>query len=344
MTLTGPDIRVLQIHPTRFCNMRCVHCYSSSGPEEQSRLSVPLLEETVGHAARLGYNMLSISGGEPLLYPGLHAICEEAHRQKMIVTLVTNGTMLNESGAASLAGIVDGIAISLDGAPARHNRMRGLPRAFQMMQRRLRFLRREGIPFGFVFTLTRHNLSELEWAADFATAQGASTLQVHPIEEYGRALAEPDLQSLSDQEMATACLVVDCLRSIHRGRLIIQFDALHRNSLPVEPEEVARWKSGLDRGHRFLGEIVSPLVVEDNGAVVPLRYGFPRHFGMGNLHDGNLSELANEWARRRSGAFCDVYRRALLQVRTSRDRFFNMYQLIAEEAAAQSPRKLVAIA
>ena len=26
--------RILQIHPTRRCNLRCLHCYSLSGPEE----------------------------------------------------------------------------------------------------------------------------------------------------------------------------------------------------------------------------------------------------------------------------------------------------------------------
>jgi Fe-coproporphyrin III synthase len=343
MTLTGPDIRVLQVHPSRFCNLRCGHCYSSSGPDERSRLAVPLLEESIGHAARLGYNMLSVSGGEPLLYPGLRAICAEAHRQKMMVTLVTNGTVMGEANIGPLAGILDGVAISLDGAPERHNRMRGLPRAFQNMEKRLRHLRHESIPFGFVFTLTRDNLSELEWAADFAVEQGAAALQVHPIEEHGRALTDGRLQSLNEQEMATACLVVGCLRSIHEGKLIFQFDALHRDSLPVQPDEVASWKEGLDRGHRLLGELVSPLVIEDDGTVVPLRYGFPRSFAMGNLHQQNLAEMALRWAQRRSAAYCDLYRDMLRRVRRSPDLFFNMYAMLADEAGARSPMRLVAI-
>jgi MoaA/NifB/PqqE/SkfB family radical SAM enzyme len=305
-------------------------------------LAVPLLEETIARAARFGYNMLSVSGGEPLLYPGLRAICAEGRRQKMLVTLVTNGTAMTEARVAALSDVVDGVAISVDGAPARHNRMRALPGAFRLMEKRLRFLRRQSIPFGFVFTLTRDNLSELEWAADFAVAQGAATLQVHPIEEYGRALTDPGLQSLPQQQMATAALVVDCLRNIHEGRLLIQFDSLHRDALPVEPDEVARWKSDLDRGHRFLGEILSPLVIEDDGTVVPLRYGFPRAFALGNLYRSNLDEMARDWMRRRSGAFCDLYRQVLLQVRVSPDRFVNMYQLLADEAAARTPLTLVA--
>jgi MoaA/NifB/PqqE/SkfB family radical SAM enzyme len=211
------------------------------------------------------------------------------------------------------------------------------------MEKRLRYLREERIPFGFVYTLTRDNLSELEWAADFAVAQGAASLQVHPIEEYGRARLDASLESLPDLEMATACLVVDCLRSIHEGKLVLQFDALHRESLPVEPDDVARWKSGLDRGHRNLGEVVSPLVIEEDGTVSPLRYGFPRSFSLGNLYRGNLYAMAGEWTHRRSGAFCDLYRDVLLQVRKSRDRFCNMYGKLAEEAEARRPRTLVAI-
>ena len=343
MTLTGPDIRVLQVHPTRFCNMRCLHCYSSSGPEERSRMPVPLLKETITQAARLGYNMLSVSGGEPLLYPGLSSICAEARRQKMLVTLVTNGTTLNEARLAALSGVLDGVAISLDGEPARHNRMRGLPRAFQVMEKRLELLRRASIPFGFVFTLTRENLSELEWAADFAVAQGAACLQVHPIEEHGRALSSSGLQCLDQAELATACLMVECLRSIHQGKLIVQFDSLHRDSLPAQPEELVRWKNALDRGHLSLGEIVSPLVVEEDGIVVPLRYGFPRSHALGNLYRQDLDEMAREWMRRRSGAFCDLYRKVLTRISLSSKRFFNMYAMLADEAAGSSALKLVAI-
>jgi len=82
--------------------------------------------------------MLSVSGGEPLLYPGLREICAEARRMRMMVTLVTNGSVMTGERIAGIRDVVDGIAISLDGAPARHNQMRGLPQAFQMMEKRLK--------------------------------------------------------------------------------------------------------------------------------------------------------------------------------------------------------------
>src|SRR3569833_4013545 len=69
----GPtgNTRVVQIHPTRRCNLRCLHCYSSSSPDERGMLDKELLLGAVRDAARAGYNWASISGGEPLMYTHL---------------------------------------------------------------------------------------------------------------------------------------------------------------------------------------------------------------------------------------------------------------------------------
>jgi hypothetical protein len=61
--------------------------------------------------------------------------------------------------------------------------------AFAAMRRRLPLLRASEIPFVFIFTLTRNNLHELTGAARFAIDEGDVSLQVHPLEEVGRAAA-----------------------------------------------------------------------------------------------------------------------------------------------------------
>ena len=93
-------------------------------------------------------------------------------------------------------------------------------------------------------------MPELEWAAQFAAAQGAAMLQVRPAEE------------LTDEQMATAWMMVECLCELQRGKLVIHFDAVNRYSLPTEPGDLASWKQDLEREARYLGEIVSPLVIE----------------------------------------------------------------------------------
>ena len=322
MTLTGPDIRILQIHPTRLCNLRCLHCYSSSGPHERGELGAPLLLRAVEDAAKLGYNVLSVSGGEPLLYDGLSTLCREAHRQAMLATLVTNGTVFTDARMEELHGLIDMLAVSIDGAPARHNRMRGDARAFERMELGLETVRRAGIPFAIVFTLTRENLHDLKWAAEFAVSQRALMLQVHPLEEYGRACSLTGGQQLTAQEMAATWMTVEYLREIHRGRLAIHLDSVSRYQLPAPAD--------------LVDDTVSPLVIEDDGAVVPLRYGFPRSFAFGSLHVRTLAEMMPEWQDRCASAFRDLYRETLRKLRGSDRMFLNLYEALAAEAEQQT--------
>jgi Fe-coproporphyrin III synthase len=53
MRFTG-ERRVLQVHPTRRCNLSCLHCYSYSGPTARDELPPPLLDKLVVDAASLG--------------------------------------------------------------------------------------------------------------------------------------------------------------------------------------------------------------------------------------------------------------------------------------------------
>src|SRR3569832_325830 len=89
----GPpgQTRVVQIHPTRRCNLRCLHCYSSSSPDERAMLDHTLLCNALSDAAAAGYNWASISGGEPLMYPQLATLLRHARSAGMQTALSTNG-------------------------------------------------------------------------------------------------------------------------------------------------------------------------------------------------------------------------------------------------------------
>src|ERR1039458_8998466 len=70
--------RILQIHPTLRCNLQCEHCYSRSGPWSREELDLDVVNNVVSDAARMGYGVLSVSGGEPFLYPGLSDVFRRA--------------------------------------------------------------------------------------------------------------------------------------------------------------------------------------------------------------------------------------------------------------------------
>jgi len=105
----------VQVHiiPLRRCNLSCAYCneYDDFSPP------VPLaaMRERVDHLARLGTTLISISGGEPLLHPGLDDIIARVRYHGIIAGMITNGYLLTAERIERLnrAGL-DHLQISID--------------------------------------------------------------------------------------------------------------------------------------------------------------------------------------------------------------------------------------
>jgi len=306
---TGDLYRAIQLHPTRRCNLQCLHCYSSSGPRASDQLPLDLVRRVIEDSAREGYNIAGFSGGEPTLYPWLAEALESAHQSGLRTTVTSNGMLLSERLLERVRGSLDLLAISLDGVPASHDRMRSSNKAFDTMARRLSAIRQSGVPFGFIFTLTQHNLHELDWVAQFAFNEGAGLLQIHPLEETGRArhalpATEPDAI-----EASVAFLEVTRLQEKYGDSLKLQLDLLDRRYIATHPERVLA--NAIDEASELpLSALVSPIIVEPDGFVVPVQYGFDRRFGFGNLFERPLPDMAHDWRRHRMKYFFAVCRRA----------------------------------
>ncbi|MBD0320277.1 MAG: radical SAM protein, partial [Gemmatimonadetes bacterium] len=282
------------------------------------------------------YNVLSVSGGEPLLYPALAELLEEGRAGGMLTMVASNGMLLDERRLAVLKGRADLLAISVDGVPASHDRIRGDARAFARMEARLAGVRESGIPFAFLCTLAQGNAHELEWIAEFAHRQGAALLQVHPLEAVGRAhrlLAdeEPD-----DTEMAVAWLEVQRLQAAYAGRLRIHTDLVDFEQVRAHPACLLA-EGCRDAGVVPLGELVSPLVVEADGTVSPLQYGFARAHALGCLTREPLEEMAARWKAERYPAFAAFCRRTYERMGTAALPIANWYRLVAQDAERDAP-------
>jgi Fe-coproporphyrin III synthase len=313
MRCTGAS-RIVQVHPTRLCNLRCLHCYSASGPDVRGELEVGLLCEALAGAHALGYTAMTVSGGEPLLYRPLPELLAGARRLGMLTALTTNGMLLDERRLASLAGILDLLVISLDGTPDSHNRMRNHPRAFATLAARLPLVRRAGLRFGFLFTLTQYNLHELDWVAAFAAEQGAELLQIHPLEAAGRASELLPGECPDDEEGSWTLLVAAALQERYRGRLHVKLDLVSRRALAGLASSFSAVAAAGDAATALLADLVQPLVIEADGEVVPLEYGFPRRLSLGNLRAAPLGVLADRWRREHYTEFHSLCRSAFASV------------------------------
>lgn len=99
--------------PMRRCNLACGYC------NEYDDVSKPVPIETMyqrlDHLADMGTNIITISGGEPLLHPDLDLIVGRIRRRGMIAGMITNGYLLVADRIKRLndAGL-DHLQISID--------------------------------------------------------------------------------------------------------------------------------------------------------------------------------------------------------------------------------------
>ena len=94
---------VLQLEPLHTCNLTCTGCgrireYSTSLKDVMS------LEDCLGAAVECGAPMVSICGGEPLIYPQIEALSQTLlNEQKRVVYLCTNAMFMRRKMRAYLA-------------------------------------------------------------------------------------------------------------------------------------------------------------------------------------------------------------------------------------------------
>jgi MoaA/NifB/PqqE/SkfB family radical SAM enzyme len=241
-------------------------------------------------ARRLGYRHLSLSGGEPFLYPQLADLLRQAKSAGWSTSAVTNGTLLDERAGRALE-LLDLVAVSVDGRPQRHNALRASATAFRRMLDGLARLRETGRPFALVHTLTRSGIDELGWLLSFAREQGASSLRLHPLEAVGGG-RDLDAEKLTSRECAEVYLQLRlALGESDRQQLPVHVDLVNRERIRGEPATI--WR-GFDAASEPWA-VADPLVVEPDGTVVPFAFGVNRRFALGHLSDLDPLGTAGEW-------------------------------------------------
>ncbi|MGB3838784.1 MAG: hypothetical protein ABS82_07625 [Rhodanobacter sp. SCN 67-45] len=339
---TGDVVNVIQIHPTLRCNLRCRHCYSTSGPEQRGELDVELLERFLADAAGEGYNAIGMSGGEPLTWKPLPRLLACARSLGFATSVTSNGLLLDARRLAQLAPHLGLLAISLDGVPESHNRMRNRAHAFEQMRAKLDLLRAAGVPFGFIFTLTMDNLPELDWVAGLAATEGARLLQIHPLEQVGRA-REYELRPPDDLELAYGFLEVARLQRQYHGQLTLQYDVADRQLIAREPcRAFAGPAVAADvAADARLAALVSPLVVQEDGWVVPIQHGFATTHAIARLDRGPFRTQAARWKRERYPHFRHLAEQVWADMRDAPEHlpFTNWYAAITTASAHRPARR-----
>jgi MoaA/NifB/PqqE/SkfB family radical SAM enzyme len=260
---------------TRKCNLDCLHCCMSGRTARPDELSRAEALRAAGRMAELGCRSVTLSGGEPLLRPDWPDLAAALAGAGLSVQLVTNGQALGRREARTAVDSgVRLVFLSLDGMQPSHDRMRRHRGAFARVLRAADALAREGVPLGFITTLVRGNVADLEPLAGLVRELGAVVWQVW----LGIARDRSDLW-LEPRHAAGIASMIGSLQG--HCPALVPGDNLAGPGGPCS--------SGCEQGRRVLG-------IQSNGEVRGC-LALPERFNRGSIRDCDLSILwqdANE--------------------------------------------------
>jgi radical SAM protein with 4Fe4S-binding SPASM domain len=180
---------------TEACTLRCRHCEASAGARDPGELTT---EEALGVAAQLaaaGCRQVNVTGGEPLVRKDWPGICRRFADLGVQVTIVTNGTLVDEAMAGRMvAAGVSNVAVSVDGDRDAHDALRTPPSknagsAYDKAVRALELCRAAGLRTAAITVLHRKNLHCLAHVHDLLAGLGVALWQVQLAMPLGRLSA-----------------------------------------------------------------------------------------------------------------------------------------------------------
>lgn len=147
---------------TRRCNYRCIHCGTSCGAPRDDEMTLEQAYAMIDDLAELGCQIMTLSGGEPLMHPHWDKFAVRLHEKGITPFMITNGYYIKDNLQRIIDSPVRRIGLSIDGTEKAHNYIRQNPNAYQISMEAARLLHENGIQVGAVSHASRHNLDSLE--------------------------------------------------------------------------------------------------------------------------------------------------------------------------------------
>ncbi|MCL2011674.1 MAG: radical SAM protein [Cystobacterineae bacterium] len=187
----------MEFHPkwvawemTRRCNLRCVHCRSSSEAEVCGHpdFDTQTALRVVDNICAFSSPVLVLSGGEPLLREDIFEIAHYGTQKGLRMCMATNGTLVTDVICERmLASGICMVSLSLDGASAQvHDDFRAQKGAFEGTLNAARLFRQHGIPFLINSSFTKRNQEEVAKTYALAKEVGAKAWYMFMVVPTGR--------------------------------------------------------------------------------------------------------------------------------------------------------------
>lgn len=152
---------------TRACNLRCIHCGSTSGKKRDNELDLDEALKLCDELKKAGCLSVALMGGEPFLSPNFKKVASYIRELGMELSVITNGTLWDEDILSFLKDLSPrAVATSIDGADSKtHDFIRGVPGSFKKTYLFIEKALEYDLPVSVITSVSKLNISELDGIA-----------------------------------------------------------------------------------------------------------------------------------------------------------------------------------
>ena len=205
---TKHSLNCIYFYLTEGCNLACRHCWIAPkyqhGEQVYPSLDFILFRHIISQAKPLGLSGVKLTGGEPLLHPGICEIITHVKEQNLNLTVETNGLLCTEELSHMIASVRNAfVSVSIDGSKAStHEYMRGVEGCFEKAVHGVKNLVKAGLKPQIIMSVLRKNKDEMSDLVKMAESLGAGSVKFNMVQPTarGEALRDAD-ETLSVPEL-----------------------------------------------------------------------------------------------------------------------------------------------
>jgi uncharacterized protein (TIGR00661 family) len=301
------------IKPTMKCTCNCIACQDRAKgwwDSDSQSLTMVQWQNILFQVKETGFQVIAISGGEPLLYPSLVQMVQSIRDYDLVAVLNTNGFLLLPDTLRCLCDNgLNGINFSLDSPkPSVHDSLRRRRGVWKRCVDAIREAEKysDRLWFAIRMVLTSRNLMDLPEMLRLAVDLGASSLKLSYLEwsHQGNPIL-PTIETLRHfkEEVVPCCQ--DMLQSLNvpEKQREIAITVLQNLLYPEKTNSLENYTRGVywnDRAYTRHCKIpYSLIIIYGDGRVLPCNAAeYARVPLPGNLVEKRLEEILNSEAMR----------------------------------------------
>jgi heme b synthase len=282
---------------TRRCNLKCIHCRSSSEievkehPDFSKEEAFRILDDITSYANPV----IVLSGGEPLFRKDVFEIAKYGSEKGLRMCLATNGTLVNDDICEKIkdSGLKI-VSLSIDGSEeAVHDNFRNQKGAFAATINAARLFKKQGLEFIINSSFTKRNQEEIPKVYKLAKELGATAWYMFMIVPTGRGeeimselISKEDYEEILEwhyrMEKNEKEMLVRPTCAPHYYRLILQKSKEEGAKLE---RRTLKFSTGGAKGC-IAGQLIA--LIDVDGNVLPCSY-FPK--AAGNIKEQSFKDI-----------------------------------------------------